>query len=86
MRPACTISGCRMCVYAEPFALSPDTKALLEQMGYPIQEQKPWGAVALIAGPELPPPSGAVAMTAAANHSRNDTALPCAWRSISAAN
>jgi gamma-glutamyltranspeptidase / glutathione hydrolase len=36
-------------LFAEPFALSPDTKALLEQMGYRIQEQKPWGAVALIA-------------------------------------
>jgi gamma-glutamyltranspeptidase/glutathione hydrolase len=36
-------------VFAEPFALSLDTKVLLEQMGYRIQEQKPWGAVALIA-------------------------------------
>jgi gamma-glutamyltranspeptidase / glutathione hydrolase len=36
-------------LFAEPFALSPDTKALLEQMGYHIQEQRPWGAVALIA-------------------------------------
>jgi gamma-glutamyltranspeptidase/glutathione hydrolase len=36
-------------LFAEPMALSPDTKALLEQMGYRIQEQKPWGAVALIA-------------------------------------
>jgi len=36
-------------LFAEPFAVSPDTRALLEQMGYRIQEQKPWGAVALIA-------------------------------------
>jgi gamma-glutamyltranspeptidase/glutathione hydrolase len=36
-------------LYAEPFALSPDTRALLEQMGYHVQEQKPAGAVALIA-------------------------------------
>ena len=36
-------------LYAEPFALSPDTRALLEQMGHRIQERKPWGAVALIA-------------------------------------
>jgi gamma-glutamyltranspeptidase/glutathione hydrolase len=36
-------------LYAEPFALSPDTRALLEQMGYAIQEEKPSGAVALIA-------------------------------------
>ncbi|HBK09271.1 MAG TPA: gamma-glutamyltransferase [Acetobacteraceae bacterium] len=35
-------------VFAEPFALSPDTRALLERMGYRIQEQGPWGAVALI--------------------------------------
>ena len=36
-------------LFAEPFALSPDTTALLEQMGYHIQQQKPWGAVELIA-------------------------------------
>jgi gamma-glutamyltranspeptidase/glutathione hydrolase len=36
-------------LFAEPFALSPDTRDMLEQMGYHIQEQKPWGAVALIA-------------------------------------
>ena len=36
-------------LYAEPFALSPDTRALLEQMGYRIEQQKPWAAVALIA-------------------------------------
>jgi gamma-glutamyltranspeptidase/glutathione hydrolase len=41
-------------LYAEPFALSPDTRALLEQMGYQIQEQKPSGAVALIASGALP--------------------------------
>jgi gamma-glutamyltranspeptidase/glutathione hydrolase len=40
-------------LYAEPFALSPDTSELLEQMGYHIQEQKPWGAVALIASGAL---------------------------------
>ena len=36
-------------VNAEPFALSPDTEALLRQMGYQIKVQKPWSAVALIA-------------------------------------
>jgi gamma-glutamyltranspeptidase/glutathione hydrolase len=36
-------------LFAEPFALSPDTEALLEQMGYRVQQQKPWGAVELIA-------------------------------------
>ena len=36
-------------LYAEPFALSPDTRDLLQEMGYQIQEEKPSGAVALIA-------------------------------------
>jgi gamma-glutamyltranspeptidase / glutathione hydrolase len=36
-------------IFAEPHALSPDTKVLLEAMGYRIREQSPWGAVALIA-------------------------------------
>jgi gamma-glutamyltranspeptidase/glutathione hydrolase len=35
-------------LFAEPFALSPDTARLLEGMGYKIQEQRPSGAVALI--------------------------------------
>ncbi len=42
-------------ISAEPFALSPDTRALLEQMGYRIREQAPWGAAELIAiGPASP--------------------------------
>jgi gamma-glutamyltranspeptidase/glutathione hydrolase len=44
-------------LYAEPFALSPDTRVLLEQMGYQIQEQKPSGAVALIASGALEGPA-----------------------------
>ncbi|MFL5288852.1 MAG: gamma-glutamyltransferase, partial [Rhodopila sp.] len=36
-------------LFAEPYALSPDTEALLQRMGYRIVEQRPWGAVALIA-------------------------------------
>jgi gamma-glutamyltranspeptidase / glutathione hydrolase len=36
-------------LFAEPFALSPDTRTLLEEMGYRIQDQRPSGAVALIA-------------------------------------
>ena len=40
-------------LFAEPFALSPDTRALLEQMGYHIRDQKPSGAVALIASGSL---------------------------------
>jgi gamma-glutamyltranspeptidase/glutathione hydrolase len=34
---------------AEPFALSPDTAALLRAMGYRITTQDPWGAAELIA-------------------------------------
>jgi gamma-glutamyltranspeptidase / glutathione hydrolase len=40
-------------LYEEPFALSPDTEALLVQMGYHIQQQKPWGAVELISSGAL---------------------------------
>lgn len=40
-------------LYAEPLALSPDTRVLLERMGYHIQEQRPSGAVALIASGAL---------------------------------
>jgi gamma-glutamyltranspeptidase/glutathione hydrolase len=36
-------------IYAERFALSPDTRAALEAMGYSITEQNNWGAAALIA-------------------------------------
>lgn len=36
-------------LYAEPFALSPDTQALLRGMGYRITEQKPWGAAEMVA-------------------------------------
>ena len=46
-------------LYAEPFALSPDTQALLRTMGYTITEQVPWGAAELIeVGPEKPAASG----------------------------
>jgi gamma-glutamyltranspeptidase/glutathione hydrolase len=42
-------------LFAEPFALSPDTKALLAGMGYRIVEQSPWGAAEMIAvGPDWP--------------------------------
>jgi gamma-glutamyltranspeptidase / glutathione hydrolase len=36
-------------IAAEPFALSPDTKKALVEMGYTIKEQKPWGAAEAIA-------------------------------------
>jgi gamma-glutamyltranspeptidase/glutathione hydrolase len=35
-------------LFTEPFALSPDTRALLERMHYQIQDERPSGAVALI--------------------------------------
>ncbi len=42
-------------VYAEPFALSPDTAKLLTDMGYKIAIQKPWGAAEIIeVGPSRP--------------------------------
>jgi gamma-glutamyltranspeptidase/glutathione hydrolase len=40
-------------LYAEPFALSPDTRAMLQGMGYHIQLQRPSGAVELIASGPL---------------------------------
>ena len=43
-------------VYAEPFAFSPDTQALLARMGYALREQTPWGATELI---EVGPPGSA---------------------------
>jgi gamma-glutamyltranspeptidase / glutathione hydrolase len=43
-------------IVAEPYALSPDTQALLRAMGYRITEQKPWGAAELI---EVAPPQAA---------------------------
>ncbi len=42
-------------LYAEPFALSPDTQAALRRMGYTIREQVPWGAAEMVAiGAERP--------------------------------
>jgi gamma-glutamyltranspeptidase / glutathione hydrolase len=38
-------------LYAEPYALSPDTRKMLETMGYKIQEQTPWGAAELVVLP-----------------------------------
>jgi len=57
-------------IYAERYALSPDTRAVLETMGYPITEQNNWGAVALIAvGPprETPDSPGAPVSDSAAS-------------------
>ncbi|HEY0183609.1 MAG TPA: gamma-glutamyltransferase [Rhodopila sp.] len=56
-------------LYAEPFALSPDTKTLLEEMGYRLQEQRPSGAVALIAsGTVAGPKSMALGADTVATH------------------
>jgi gamma-glutamyltranspeptidase/glutathione hydrolase len=53
-------------VAAEPFALSADTRANLEAMGYKIVEQSPWGAAeAIMVGPDK-------AEGAAASSSGND--------------
>jgi len=47
-------------VYAEPFALSADTVHLLEEMGYKITEQAPWGAAeAILVGPQSVSGTGA---------------------------
>jgi gamma-glutamyltranspeptidase/glutathione hydrolase len=39
-------------VFAEPFALSPDTVQILQARGYHVAEQVPWGAAEVIALPE----------------------------------
>jgi gamma-glutamyltranspeptidase/glutathione hydrolase len=52
----------------EPFALSPDTIALLKARGYTLAAQSPWGAAGLI---EIAPPEG----EAATASSGNDAAL-----------
>ncbi len=55
-------------LFAEPFALSPDTKVRLLRMGYRIEEQRPWGAVALIAAGAAVADPGGVPADAAARH------------------
>jgi len=43
-------------LYAERFALAPDTRAALSRLGYRVQEQAPWGAAELIVvGSHQPP-------------------------------
>lgn len=40
-------------IYAEPFAISPDTRNILTGMGYKLTGQSPWGAAeAILIGPE----------------------------------
>jgi gamma-glutamyltranspeptidase/glutathione hydrolase len=45
-------------IYAERFALSPDTRPALQSMGYQITEQHNWGAAALIVVAPPAEPSG----------------------------
>ncbi len=62
-------------LFAEPFALSPDTAALLRGQGYTIQEQAPWGSAELIA---VAPPGGMAAgvQVGAAGASAGDDSTP----------
>ena len=63
-------------LYAEPYALSPDTAALLRGMGYKITEQKPWGAAEMVeVAPPAPAPNDAAAPSAPASAPANDAAL-----------
>ena len=54
-------------VFAEPFALSPDTAKLLTDMGYKIITQTPWGAAEVIA--VGPPHSGETGPASSGNDS-----------------
>jgi gamma-glutamyltranspeptidase/glutathione hydrolase len=40
-------------IFAEPYALSPDTRRLLEAAGYRVIDQSPWGAAELIEIPQV---------------------------------
>jgi gamma-glutamyltranspeptidase/glutathione hydrolase len=62
-------------IFAEPYAFSPDTKALLQAMGYRIAEQTPWGAAELIEVAPPQPPDGS------AGSSGSDTAVSGRLRS-----
>jgi gamma-glutamyltranspeptidase/glutathione hydrolase len=53
-------------LFVEPFALSPDTRKLLTEMGYDIAEQTPWGAAEVI---EVGPPTTAADMQSSGNDS-----------------
>ena len=43
-------------VFVEPLRLSPDTRRILEGMGYTLKEAEPWGLAEgiLVGGPSLP--------------------------------
>ena len=76
MRPQAAVDAPRIhhqwlpdVIFHEPFALSPDTIALLKGLGYTLTAQSPWGAAQLI---EIAPPEGEGAGPAS---SGNDAAL-----------
>jgi gamma-glutamyltranspeptidase / glutathione hydrolase len=62
-------------LYVERQALSPDTRALLAAQGYRIEEQSPWGAVALVAAGVSAPAADAQGVDFVAGHSHADGAL-----------
>ena len=62
-------------IYAEPFALSPDTARLLDEMGYKITPQTPWGAAeTILVGPETA--SGAATASAGDDSTHGGTVMP----------
>jgi len=62
-------------IYAEPFALSPDTARLLDEMGYKIAPQTPWGAAeTILVGPETA--SGAATASAGDDSTHGGTVMP----------
>ncbi|MGI4977435.1 MAG: gamma-glutamyltransferase [Janthinobacterium lividum] len=61
-------------IEAEPYALSPDTSALLRAMGYAVEERTPWGAAEMVLVGPPGPQDGAVAS------SGNDSELGGAMR------
>jgi gamma-glutamyltranspeptidase/glutathione hydrolase len=63
-------------LYAERFALSPDTRQMLRTMGYTIVDQTGWGAAALIAvGPPAAPSGDAANVSDATLSGRMRTGL-----------
>jgi gamma-glutamyltranspeptidase / glutathione hydrolase len=62
-------------LYTERLGLSPDTRAALGVLGYHVEEQPNWGAVALVATGFVPPRPQAAGVDFAAGHSGGSTAL-----------
>lgn len=66
-------------LYAEPFALSPDTAAILREEGYTIREQAPWGAAEVIAIAPGPAVAGAAAQSSGGDSAQTH-AMPAGTR------